>query len=122
MPQLARLLHYLHRQAIAITALLVALAGSGYAAFTLPANSLTWNTTGSSWTSAAPRPAYQCSLSPFCFIDHATATKVVSAATTVALGTWTSSGVSTLSLATPANLRKLNTNEVYRVDVIRRTL
>src|SRR5438309_2255000 len=54
-------------------------AGPGYVAggFTLPANSLTWNTTGSSWTSAAPRPAYQCSVSPFCFIDHATATKVV---------------------------------------------
>lgn len=94
--------------------------GPGYVGggFTLPADSLTWNTTGASWTSAAPRPSYQCSVTPFCKIDNATATKVVSAATTVALGTWTSSGTSTLSLATPASLRKLQTGEVYRVDVV----
>lgn len=93
--------------------------GPGYVAggFTLPADSLAWNTTGASWTSAAPRPAYQCNAGN-CHIDHATATKVVSAPTTVALGTWTSSGSSTLSLATPANLRKLQANEVYRVDVV----
>jgi hypothetical protein len=76
------------------------------------------NTSGASWTSAAPRPAYQCSVSPFCKIDHATATKVVSASTSVALGTWTGSGSTVLTLATPASLRKLQTSEVYRVDVL----
>ncbi len=86
--------------------------------FTLPADSLTWNTTGASWSTTGTRPAYQCSASPFCKIDNATATKVVSASTGVALGTWTSSGSSTLSLATPASLRKLPTGEVYRVDVV----
>jgi cytidylate kinase len=86
--------------------------------FTLPADSLTLNTSGASWTSAAPRPAYQCSSSPFCKIDHATATKVVSASASVALGTWTGSGTSVLTLATPASLRKLQTGEVYRVDVV----
>jgi hypothetical protein len=95
-------------------------SGPGYVAggFTLPADSLTLSTNGASWTSAAPRPAYQCSVSPFCKIDHATATKVVSASTSVALGTWTGSGNSVLTLATPASLRKLQTNEVYRVDVV----
>jgi hypothetical protein len=95
-------------------------AGPGYVAggFTLPADSLTWKTGAASWTSAAPRPAYQCNVSPWCFIDHAAPTKVVSASTSVALGAWTSSGTSTLSLATPANLRKLLVNEVYRVDAV----
>jgi hypothetical protein len=94
--------------------------GPGYVAggFTLPADSLTLNTSGASWTGAAPRPAYQCSVSPFCNIDHATATKVVSASTSVALATWTGSGSSVLTLATPASLRKLQTGEVYRVNVV----
>ena len=95
-------------------------SGPGYIAggFTLPADSLTMNTSGASWTSAAPRPTYQCSVSPFCKIDQTTATKVVSASTSVALGTWTGSGSTILTLATPASLRKLQTNEVYRVDVV----
>jgi hypothetical protein len=95
-------------------------SGPGYVTggFTLPADSLTLNTSGASWTSAAPRPAYQCSASPFCKIDQTTATKVVSASTSVALGTWTASGSSVLTLATPASLRKLQTGEVYRVDVL----
>jgi len=95
-------------------------SGPGYIAggFTLPADSLTMNTSGASWTSAAPRPTYQCSVSPFCKIDQTTATKVVSASTSVALGTWTGSGSTILTLATPASLRKLQTSEVYRVDVV----
>ena len=74
-------------------------AGPGYVAggFTLPADSLTWKTGAASWTSAAPRPAYQCNVSPWCFIDNAAPTKVVSASTSVALGAWTSSGTSTTS-------------------------
>ncbi len=86
--------------------------------FTLPAGSLTMNTSGASWTSAAPRPAYQCSVTPFCKIDQTTATKVVSASTSVALGTWTGSGSTVLTLATPASMRKLQTNEVYRLNLV----
>jgi hypothetical protein len=95
-------------------------SGPGYVTggFTLPADSLTLNTSGASWTSAAPRPAYQCNASPFCNIDQTTATKVVSASSSVALGTWTGSGSSVLTLVTPASLRKLQTGEVYRVDVL----
>lgn len=95
-------------------------SGPGYIAggFTLPAGSLTMNTSGASWTSAAPRPTYQCNVSPFCKIDQATATKVVSASTSVALGAWTGSGSTVLTLATPASLRKLLTNEVYRLDIV----
>jgi hypothetical protein len=43
---------------------------------------------------------------------------VVSASTSVALGAWTGSGSTVLTLATPASLRKLQTNEVYRLDVV----
>jgi hypothetical protein len=39
-PPLTRLLHYVRHHAIAITALIVALGGTSYAAFTLPANSV----------------------------------------------------------------------------------
>ena len=94
-------------------------SGPGYVAggFTLPAGSLTWNTTGAGWTSTGIRPAYQCN-STACPIDNATATKVVSASRFASLATWTSSGSSTLSLSTPASLRKLQTGEVYRVDVV----
>ena len=95
-------------------------SGPGYitGGFTLPAGSLTMNTSGASWTSAAPRPAYQCSVTPFCKVDQTTATKVVSAATSVALGAWTGSGSTVLTLATPASMRKLQTNEVYRLDLV----
>jgi len=85
--------------------------------FTLPADSLTLNTSGASWTTTGTKPTYRCSVSPFCKIDQTTATKVVSASTGVALGTWTGSGSTVLSLATPASLRKLQTGEVYRVNV-----
>jgi hypothetical protein len=95
-------------------------SGPGYitGGFTLPAGSLTMNTSGASWTSAAPRPAYQCSVTPFCKIDQTTATKVVSASTSVALGTWTGSGSTVLTLATPAIMRKLQSNEVYRLNLV----
>jgi hypothetical protein len=86
--------------------------------FTLSADSLTLDTSGASWTGSGTTPAYQCSASPFCKIDQTTATKVVSASTSVAPGTWTASGSSTLSLATPASLRKLQAGEVYRVNVV----
>jgi hypothetical protein len=93
--------------------------GPGYVSggFTLPADSLTWDTSGATWTTGGIRPTYQCNSSA-CPIDNATATKVVSASRFVSLATWTSSGSSTLSLTTPASLRKLQAGEVYRVDVV----
>ncbi|MGZ4195783.1 MAG: hypothetical protein ACXVFQ_05180 [Solirubrobacteraceae bacterium] len=95
-------------------------SGPGYVTggFTLPADSLTMNTSGAGWTTAGTKPAYQCSTSPFCPIDNTTATKVISASASVALGTWTGSGSTLLTLATPASLRKLQTGEVYRVNVV----
>ena len=66
----------------------------------------------------ATKPAFQCGVSPFCNVDTTTATKIVSASTSSSLTTWTSSGNSILSLTTPANLHKLQTNEVYRVNLV----
>jgi hypothetical protein len=43
---------------------------------------------------------------------------VVSASTSVALGTWTGSGSTVLTLATPAIMRKLQSNEVYRLNLV----
>jgi hypothetical protein len=94
--------------------------GPGYVAggYTLPADSLTLNTTGATWTTAGTKPTFGCNAG--CFVDHATATKVVSAATGVATGTWTTIGFSatSLSLATPTTLRKLQTSEVYRLNAV----
>jgi hypothetical protein len=95
-------------------------AGPGYIAggYTLPADALTLNTTGATWTTAGTKPTFQCNAG--CHIDNATATKIVSASTSVATGTWTTTGFSatSLSLATPTTLHKLQTNETYRVNVV----
>jgi hypothetical protein len=95
-------------------------SGPGYitAGYTLPADSLTLNSTGATWTTAGTKPAFQCNSG--CPIDNATATKIVSASTSVATGTWTTTSFSatSLSLATPTTLKKLQTNETYRVNVV----
>ena len=94
-------------------------SGPGYVAggYTLPANSLTINTSGAGWTSGGTTPSYQCNVSA-CNVDSGTAVKIVSASTSVALGTWQASGSAALSLATPTTLHKLQTNEVYRVNLL----
>jgi hypothetical protein len=95
--------------------------GPGYvpAGYTLPADSLTLDTAAASITGAgATKPAFQCGVSPFCDVDTTTPTKIVSASTSSSLTTWTSSGNSILTLTTPANLHKLLTNEVYRVNLV----
>jgi hypothetical protein len=89
--------------------------------FTLPANSLTLNTTGASWTGGSgPTPAFQCS-SP-CNVDSASAVKITSTAAggLGTLSTWTTTGFSSssLSLATSSQLRVLPAGEVYRVNVL----
>ncbi len=95
-------------------------SGPGYVAggYTLPASSLMLNTTGAGWTTAGTKPTYQCNGSGLCYLDGASATKIVSASTSVALGTWSASGSSVLTLATPTTLHKLQTNEVYRVNLV----
>jgi hypothetical protein len=92
-------------------------AGYVTGGYTLPANSLTLDTAGASWTTAGTKPAYQCSVTA-CNVDSASAVKIVSASTSVALGTWTTSGTATLALSTPTTLHKLQTNEVYRVNLL----
>jgi hypothetical protein len=87
---------------------------------TLPANSLTLNTTGASWTGGSgPTPAFQCSSS--CNLDSASAVKIASTASGgTGLTTWTTTGFSatSLSLATSSQLQVLPASEVYRVNII----
>jgi hypothetical protein len=86
---------------------------------TLVANSLTLNSTGASWTGGTgSAPTFQCNSS--CFVDHATATKIVSAANGQGTGLWSTSNFSnsSLSLGTPTTLRILPTNEQYHADLV----
>jgi hypothetical protein len=94
--------------------------GPGYVAggYSLPANSLTLNTTGETMSGGTgTAPSFTCSASP-CNVDTTTASKVVSATNAASLATWTAAGTSTLTLTTPANLHKLQTNEVYEVNLV----
>jgi hypothetical protein len=94
-------------------------SGPGYVTggYTLPADSLTINTASAGWTTGGTTPTYQCNVTA-CNVDSATAVKIVSASSSVSLGTWTASGSASLSLATPTTLHKLQTGEVYRVNLL----
>jgi hypothetical protein len=95
--------------------------GPGYVTggYTLPADSLTLDTAGETISgSTGTTPAFECSTSPFCYVDTTTASKLISATSSVSLATWTAGGSSTLSLTTPANLHKLQTNEEYRLNLV----
>jgi hypothetical protein len=86
---------------------------------TLVANSLTLNSTGASWTGGTgSAPTFSCNSG--CFVDHATATKIVSAANGQGTGLWSTSNFSnsSLSLGTPTTLRILPTNEQYHADLV----
>jgi hypothetical protein len=98
--------------------------GPGYVGggATLPAGSLTLNTTGASWSTtggSGSAPAFQCSSSA-CPLDAASASKIVSTASGAGLGPWKSSGLTStsLALATGTTLRALPASEVYRVDLL----
>ncbi|HYB25514.1 MAG TPA: hypothetical protein VEF89_02750 [Solirubrobacteraceae bacterium] len=93
--------------------------GPGYitGGYTLPANSLTINTASASWTTGGTTPTYQCNVTA-CNVDSASAVKIVSASTSVGLSAWQTSGSAALSLTTPTTLHILQTNEVYRVNLI----
>jgi hypothetical protein len=92
-------------------------AGYVSGGFTLAADSLSLNTASATWTSGATKPTYQCN-TVACPIDSGAAVKVVSASSSVATGAWTSSGSATASLNTPSTLHKLQTGEVYSVNLV----
>lgn len=89
---------------------------------TLAANSLRLNSTGASLTgqggSTGTAPTLQCAAD--CNVDHGTAVKVASAATSAGMGTWLTSGFSgtSLALSTPTTLKLLSNEEVYRVNLL----
>jgi len=87
---------------------------------TLPANSLTLNTTGASFTTTLGGPAtFTCNTTP-CNIDAATPSKIATESTGAVVATWTTTGFSATSLAlgTATTLKILPASEVYRVDVV----
>jgi WxL domain surface cell wall-binding len=89
---------------------------------TLPANSLTLNSTGASFGaqngSTGTAPELKCATA--CNVDSASAVKVASAPTNAGMGTWLTTGwsASSLSLATPSTLKALANTEVYRVNLL----
>jgi hypothetical protein len=87
---------------------------------TMPANSLTLNSTGASFTGVGlPAPAHTCNSG--CNVDSAAAVKVASAGGGVGLGTATTSGygATSLALAVPTTLRApMQAGEVYRLDLV----
>ncbi len=99
-------------------------SGPGYVGggASLPADSLTLNSTGASFTpgggTSGTAPTLQCS--SVCNVDSATPVKVASAAVGAGMGTWNTQSFSgtSLALATPSTLQVLQTNEVYRVDLV----
>jgi hypothetical protein len=92
-------------------------AGYVSGGFTLAADSLSLSTASATWTSGTTKPTYQCNIVA-CPIDSGTAVKIVSASSSVAIGVWTTSGSATMSLNTPSTLHKLQTGEVYGVNLV----
>jgi hypothetical protein len=84
------------------------------------ANSLKLNSTGAKFAGGAgTAPTLQCSTA--CNVDSAAAVKIASAATGGAgESTWTTTGFSATSLAlsVPTTLKKLASEEVYRVNIL----
>jgi len=97
-------------------------SGPGYVTggATLPASSLQLNSTGASWTgNSGTLPSHLCGSG--CAMDTTAAVKIASATTSVSLGTWSTTGYSTTSIAAtiPTTVKTLTqTGEVYRVDLV----
>jgi hypothetical protein len=87
-------------------------------------NALTLSSSGGSVNaqngSTGTAPTHQCSSG--CFVDAAPGSpvKIVSAAAGAGMGTWQAAGygASSLALSAPTTVRVLETNEVYRVDLV----
>jgi hypothetical protein len=97
--------------------------GPGYigSGATLPANSLTLNSTSASFTPVGTTtnvnaPTNSCN--SVCNVDTAAAVKVASAALLGGMGQWATTGFTgtSLALTIPTTAKTLKTNEVYRVD------
>jgi hypothetical protein len=101
-------------------------SGPGYISGgdTLAANSLSLNSTSAGFTAllgtTGTAPTHQCGSG--CFVDAAPGSpvKVVSAASGAGLGTYLTNGFTSTSLAlsAPTTVRTLQSNEVYRVDLV----
>jgi hypothetical protein len=99
-------------------------SGPGYVTSgqTLSANSLTLNSTSASFGaqngSTGTAPSLVCGSG--CYVDSGSAVKVASAAASAGMGTWATTGWTgtSLALSTPTTLRTLQTNEVYRADLV----
>jgi WxL domain surface cell wall-binding len=89
---------------------------------TLPAGSLTLNSSSASLTpekeTTGTPPELKCSTP--CAVDSASATKVVSAAEKAGMGTYktTGWGASSLTLTTPSTTKALPAEEIYRVNLL----
>jgi len=98
--------------------------GPGYVSGgqTLAANSLTLTSTGASFTgqngTTGTAPTLQCASA--CNVDSGSAVKIASAAAGTGMGTWATTGWggTSLALSTPSTLKTLQSNEVYRVDLV----
>jgi hypothetical protein len=88
----------------------------------LAADSLTLSSTGAGFTAqngtTGTAPTHQCGSG--CFVDHASAVKVLSAASGAGMGTWQASswGASSLALAAPTTVKALPASEVYHLDLV----
>lgn len=101
-------------------------SGPGYVASgaTFAANSLTLNSTGASFSAqngtTGTAPTHQCNSG--CFVDATPASpvKIVSAAASAGMGTYSTTGYSATSvaLAAPSTVKALQANEVYRIDLL----
>ena len=89
---------------------------------TLPADSLTLNSTSASFTpqngTTGTAPELKCSTA--CDVDAASAVKIVSAAEKAGMGTYitTAWSGSSLALDTPSTIKVLPSEEVYRVNLL----
>jgi hypothetical protein len=88
---------------------------------TLPANSLTLNSTGANFTTVGTTsnvnaPTNTCNSN--CAVDASAAVKVATAAAGGGMGEWATTGFSgtSLGLTIPSTAKTLKTSEVYRVD------
>jgi hypothetical protein len=101
-------------------------SGPGYVAggATLGANSMTLNSTSAGFTAqngtSGTPPTHQCGSG--CFVDAVPASpvKIVSAASSAGMGTYLTNSFSATSvaLAAPSTIKALQTNEVYRIDLL----
>jgi hypothetical protein len=95
--------------------------GPGYVSggFTLPSGSLTLDSSSAGWSGpGGTSPSHLCNSG--CSMDTTTPVKIANMGTLGVLGTWSTTGYSSTSLAAsvPTTIRTLQSGEVYRVDLV----